>query len=140
MSLIPEFNPGFIIPPSKDQEARAKLTLKGLQKLAKSKDISILGPKGGYLKKSQLSQRIEEVFAIEEEEEQERIAAKIKVIREHNQSKIDFEENHIKVLKRDVRKARTSAQKYNVQADKLEAEIEELRILIQAWKKEYENL
>ena len=46
MSLIPEFNPGFIIPPSKDQEARAKLTLKGLQKLAKSKDIIVLAGKG----------------------------------------------------------------------------------------------
>ena len=139
-SLIPVVTKGFFIPQTADQEERAKLTLKQLRELAKSKEISILGPKGGYLQKKPLLKKIEEFFAVEEKEKQAEIEAKIKVIREHNQSKIEFEEKHILVLKRDVTKARVSAQKYNKHADKLEAEIEELRILIQAWKKEYQNL
>ena len=139
-SLIPVITKGFVIPLTSDQEDRAKLTLKQLRELAKSKDISILGPKGGYLQKKPLLEKIEEVFTLEEEEKQAEIAAKIKIIREHNQSKIDFEEQRIDVLKRDVIKNRESAQKYLRKADKIEAEIEELRILIQAWKKEYENL
>ena len=99
-------NKGFIIPLTKDQEDRAKLTLKELRELAKSKDISILGPKGGYLQKRPLLEKIEEVF---EKEEAERLAeknAKKAIVVEHNIEIIQMKKNLWENKKKKVAKLR----------------------------------
>ena len=125
-------NKGFIIPLTKDQEDRAKLTLKELRELAKSKDISILGPKGGYLQKKPLLEKIEEVFEKEEAERLAEINAKKAIVVEHNTEIIQMKKNLWENKKKKVAKLRREQQIINENANQLEKEMQEIRILIQA--------
>ena len=138
-TLIPELNPGFIIPLTTDQLERSKLTIKELKELAKTKGISVLGPKGGYLTKKPLLERIEKVF---EEEEKERIAelrAKQAIIIEHNNEMIEQKTNLWKHKKKTVAKLRREQQIINKRADELEKEMQEIRVLITTLKHETDS-
>ncbi len=139
MSLIPIVNRGFIIPQSMDEINRSKLTLKRLREIAKEKDIDICGPKGGLLTKKPLLVRIEERYLKEEAEKQAEKDAKRNIIIEHHKEKIAFEEQRIKGMKQQTMQHRIKAGDHTKKADEIEAEIEELRILINVWKKEYVN-
>tara|TARA_B100001094_G_scaffold210146_1_gene204036 strand:+ start:1251 stop:1670 length:420 start_codon:yes stop_codon:yes gene_type:complete len=137
MSLIPVIRKGFEIPLSMDEVERSKLTLKELRKLAEEKDISIYGPKGGLLAKKPLLAKIQTVFQEELAEELAEQQMKRNIVLEHNRKKIEFEEKHIIAMKKDVERLRVIAGDHNKQADMIEAEIEEIRVLIASMKKEY---
>ena len=126
-TLIPELNPGFIIPLTTDQLERSKLTLKELKELAKTKGISILGPKGGYLTKKPLLERIAE------------LRAKQAIIIEHNNEMIEQKTNLWKHKKKTVAKLRREQQIINKRADELEKEMQEIRVLITSLKHETES-
>tara|TARA_Y100000004_G_scaffold98922_1_gene110812 strand:- start:390 stop:830 length:441 start_codon:yes stop_codon:yes gene_type:complete len=138
-TLVPKLNPGFIIPLTKDQLDRSKLTLKELRELAKAKGISILGPKGGYLTKQPLLKKVEEFFEEEEKEKQAELKAKQDIIIQHNNEIIEQKTNLWKNKKKQVTKLRRQQQIINEQANELEREMQEIRVLISSLKHETES-